>query len=149
MDYKDSGKKTALLKEMAARLSVPHTGMQLRTWLESIRTSASKLMKQGPSGTAKRNPTEKEQWICAHFGFLVDHITRIPSRQGSNLLAKKIGKKTPQDVENSSSAAEESGPQDNSDDPRLHLASKQIAVGDIRQRKAREHVAAARRGVPA
>ena len=72
-------------------------------------------MRQGPSGTAKRNPTEKEQWICANFGFLVDHITRIPSRQGSNVLSKRLAK------DNSSSGAEEFGPLEISDDPDISM----------------------------
>ena len=72
-------------------------------------------MKQGPSGTAKRNPTEKEQCICGNFGFLVDHITWIPGRQGTNVLSKRIAKKKLREVEDSSSAADESEIHDHSD----------------------------------
>ena len=80
-----------LIDDKAQTLSVPCTGLQLKTWLESIRTSAGKLIKQGPSGTAKGNPTEREKWIIANFGFLEQHISRVPSRQAVS-LKKKIAK---------------------------------------------------------
>ena len=58
-DYKDQQKKTRLMEEMAATLSVPCTAQQLKKWLESMRTYVGKLMKVGPSGTAMRNLTGK------------------------------------------------------------------------------------------
>ena len=85
-----------------------------------MRACAGKLVRLGPSGTAKRNTTEKEMWIIANFGFLVDHITEIPSRQGNTALQKKIGKaretlRNLEEEEGSSTPAEDSGPQEISD----------------------------------
>lgn len=50
-----------------------------------MRTTAGKLIKQGPPGTAKRDPTEKESWIIKNFGFLGQHIRRVKGRQASKL----------------------------------------------------------------
>ena len=89
-DYTDSKVKQRILDEKAATLNPPRTGLQLKTWLDSMRTSAGKLIKQGPSGTAKLNPTVKEKWICQNFGFLIEHIRRVPSRQAINVSSIQI-----------------------------------------------------------
>ena len=103
-----------LIEDKAQTLSVPCTGLQLKTWLESIRTLAGKLIKQGPSGTAKKNPTEKEKWIIANFGFLEQHISRVPSRQAVNLKKKiaKTKKQLPNFDDSSCGGQPDSGPEE-------------------------------------
>ena len=50
-DYKDTALKSRKLEEIAASLSVPCSAHAFKTWLDSMPTSAGKLLKQGPSGT--------------------------------------------------------------------------------------------------
>ena len=70
---------------MAESLSVPCKPEQLATWITSQRTAVGKLQKMELSGTARKEKTEKEKWLLKEFGFLKDHIRRVPSRSAGNV----------------------------------------------------------------
>ena len=65
---------------------MPCSGRQLKTWLESQRTAYGKLRKQGPSGSEKKYPTEKELWILKSFACCEPFIKRTCS-----LTSTKVG----------------------------------------------------------
>ena len=114
-EYKDAGRKMALLNEIDAKLSVPCNEFQRKTWLESMRTSAGKLMNRGhPELRREIPPTKKNGYVLILDSWWTTS-PEFPSRQGSSILSKLIAKtkKTLRDLEESSTAAEESGNQDN------------------------------------
>jgi hypothetical protein len=71
-----------------------------------MRTCAGKTIKQGPSGKGAKLLTEKEEWILRNFGFLRDHIKRVPSRQGVHLHRTGRTKRTSEDDSSSSSTVQ-------------------------------------------
>ena len=86
--YRDNKRKERLYEEKAATLTTECTGKQLKTWLESMRTTFGKLKRAGPSGTEKPNPTDKESWILRNFECCAPYIYRAPGRQAVKLKEK-------------------------------------------------------------
>ncbi|XP_018016629.1 uncharacterized protein LOC108673335 isoform X2 [Hyalella azteca] len=103
--YKDKKTKDRLLAEKATTLKTPCTGEQIRTWLESMRTAYGKLVRAGPSGSAKPNPTEKEIWIMQAFSCVAPHISRMQGRAGAKIRKRKDSGESCYSVE----SGEESG----------------------------------------
>ena len=89
-DYRDMKLKHRLLEEKAATLTNPCTGAQLKRWLESMRTCFGKLIRAGPSGSAKQNPTDKEAWIMSNFSCCQPFIARAPGRQAVKVCIRTI-----------------------------------------------------------
>ena len=83
--YKDTRKKDQMLEEMARTLETPCTGKQLKTWLESMRTQFGRLIRAGPSGSAKLNPTEKEAWVLRSFRCVEPFIRRTGGKSSSQV----------------------------------------------------------------
>ncbi|XP_047741433.1 uncharacterized protein LOC108673335 isoform X4 [Hyalella azteca] len=93
------------MTEKATTLKTPCTGEQIRTWLESMRTAYGKLVRAGPSGSAKPNPTEKEIWIMQAFSCVAPHISRMQGRAGAKIRKRKDSGESCYSVE----SGEESG----------------------------------------
>ena len=89
IEFKDRDMKQRLLEEMVATLEAPQTAVQLKTWMESMRTAYGKLRKGPQPGSAKRALTYKDKWILDNFNFLSPHIRAVtPSRAG--YVSKKL-----------------------------------------------------------
>ena len=81
--FRDRDMKQRLLEEMVATLQSPQTAVQLKTWMDSMRTAYGKLRKGPQPGSAKRALTYKDKWILDNFNFLAPHIRAVgPSRAG-------------------------------------------------------------------
>ena len=76
--YKDASKKNKLWEDKAGELGLV-SATSLRTWYESIRAKVGKLSAT-KSGSARKDVSERDQFIDANFGFLKEHISRVRGR---------------------------------------------------------------------
>jgi hypothetical protein len=79
-DYSNKPKKDRLVAELIEEMGLQCEVNDVLTWFKSMRTAFSKLVKGGPSGAAKQNPTEKDKWILKNFACCEPHIRRLPGR---------------------------------------------------------------------
>ncbi|XP_034050005.1 uncharacterized protein LOC117531078 [Thalassophryne amazonica] len=75
-EYKDTQLKGRMLGDLARTLATTCTALQLKTWLESMRTAFGKLSKPPPSGAQPKAVTEKEVWILRNFSCCGKQIKR-------------------------------------------------------------------------
>ena len=76
--YRDNKLKMTLFEEKASSLGPRCTAQQLRTWIESMRTTVGKITRNtSDSRDDARTMTDREKWVMDSFGFLQDHIRRI------------------------------------------------------------------------
>jgi hypothetical protein len=76
--YKEVAKKQKLWADKTEELKLESVVL-LKTWYESIRTKIGK-MKKTKSGTGTKDTTDRDKFVMANFGFLVDHISRMRGR---------------------------------------------------------------------
>jgi hypothetical protein len=77
--YKFGSEKTKLWAEQAEKMKF--TADQLSAWWKNIRSTYGKLTAPGKSGSGAKVLSDREKWIMQNFGFMKDHISRVPSRQ--------------------------------------------------------------------
>ena len=94
-EYRDAVKKTAMWQGQAEKLGVDVVGLKI--WFKSVRTKLGKITK-GKSGQPAKPRTERDIFIMANFGFLLDHIVRMPSKTAGK-LATATQAQAPESIE--------------------------------------------------
>ena len=95
--YKRIDIKSRIIDQKAKELGC--TAQQLKTWIDSMRTSVGKLTdpSKKPSGGAARILTDRDNWIMENFGYLERHIKRVDAgkRKKGGQLSQSLSAKTP------------------------------------------------------
>ena len=77
LEWRDRAKKDRYFQAKAKSLDPPLTTLQLKTWLDSIRSRFGRLTKLKSGQRADKPLTEREKWILQVFQFLGRHIARV------------------------------------------------------------------------
>ena len=80
--FMNRAKKIKAMEEVAKDNNL--TEEEVRVWWSSMRTTYGRLsraIRDTPSGSGAKEPSERNQWILRTFKFLETHIIRQPGRQ--------------------------------------------------------------------
>ena len=93
-DYKQIDRKARIMEEKAVEIGC--TAQQLKTWIDSMRTTVGKLTDPTKKQSEDRILTDRENWILENFRYLERHIRRVDTRK------RKTGGKVSQTSSSSS-----------------------------------------------